>query len=208
MLPLWRLPITDFTFFFGNPCKGSTKLSLVSDYRLHKLKIEKRKTVSVIRSGFTNYAAKFWQSTSGFAADLPYTSAHLHSTSALEVVLGAGFEIIFYPKYHCELNFIEMLWGWIKSYHRRTCTYVYKDLKDALPTTLLETMPLAFVRRASRYCFRFMSGYREGLQGPLLDFSMKKYSSHRSIPAGVIDILQADFNQHLKKKSNNKSSSK
>lgn len=125
-----------------------------------------------------------------------------------EVVRGAGFEIIFYPKYHCELNFIEMLWGWIKSYHRRTCTYVYKDLKDALPTTLLETMPLAFVRRASRYCFRFMSGYREGLQGPLLDFSMKKYSSHRSIPAGVIDILQADFNQHLKKKSNNNSSSK
>ena len=29
-----------------------------------------------------------------------------------------GCFLFFYPKYHCELNFIEMVWGWIKSYHR------------------------------------------------------------------------------------------
>ena len=50
-----------------------------------------------------------------------------------------------------------------------------------------------------------MSGYREGLQGPLLDFSMKRYSSHRSIPAGIIDELQSDFEKHLKKANANKS---
>ena len=47
----------------------------------------------------------------------------------------ADFEIIFYPKYHCELNYIEMIWGWVKKNRRRTCTYNYKDLKDKLPKT-------------------------------------------------------------------------
>jgi hypothetical protein len=91
-----------------------------------------------------------------------------------EVVKKAGFNITFHPKYHCELNYIEIVWGWTKSYHRRTCTDNYKDLKRDLPTTLLKTLPLACFRRFSRYCLRFMSGYREGLEGPLLDYTMKK----------------------------------
>ena len=38
-----------------------------------------------------------------------------------------------------------------------------------------------------------MSGYREISQGPLLDFTMKKYTSHRSIPIGVKALLEADY---------------
>jgi transposase len=76
------------------------------------------------------------------------------------VVEAAGFTTMFFPKYHCEFNFIEIIWGWAKSHHRRTCTYNYKDLKDRLPTTLSKTMPLAFVIRAARFCLRFISGYR------------------------------------------------
>jgi hypothetical protein len=117
-----------------------------------------------------------------------------------EVVKRAGFNIIFYPKYHCELNFIEMVWGWTKSHHRRTCTYNYKDLKRDLPTTLLQTLPLACFRRYFRYCLRFMSGYREGLEGPLLDYTMKKYRSHRAIPTGLKTFLEADYKEYLDKK--------
>ena len=84
-----------------------------------------------------------------------------------------------------------MIWGRVKSYHRKTCTYNYADLKRRLPDTLLHELPIAFVRRAARYYFRFMDGYRQGLDGPLLDFSMKKYSSHRTIPLGVIKSLES-----------------
>ena len=46
-----------------------------------------------------------------------------------EVVKDCGHQIIFFPQLHCELNFIEMVWGWMKSYHRRHCTYNYNHLK-------------------------------------------------------------------------------
>lgn len=111
-----------------------------------------------------------------------------------EVVELGGCEIIFYPKYHCELNFIEMIWGWLKSYHRRSCTYNFKHLEETLPVSIDETMPIAFVRRASRHCMRFMTGYREGLTGPLLQFAVQKYKSHRAIPAFVIDGISKEYN--------------
>ena len=42
-----------------------------------------------------------------------------------------------------------------------------------------------------------MSGYRNGLEGPLLEYAMKKYSSHRRIPESVTNeiieqLFQAD----------------
>ena len=111
-----------------------------------------------------------------------------------EVVKKAGFNIIFYPKYHCELNYIEMVWGWAKSYHRRTCTYNYKDLKSELPTTLLETCPVACFRRFFRYCLRFMSGYREGLEGPLLDYTARAIAEPTKSPVsiGVLSMTYAN----------------
>ena len=112
-----------------------------------------------------------------------------------EVVKGCGHQIIFFPKFHCELNFIEMVWGWMKSYHRRHCTYNYNSLKSGLPSTMLSEMPIAFVRRAARHCYRFMSGYRQGLDGPLLDYTMKKYSGHRRIPDDIMVEVQAAFDE-------------
>ena len=38
-----------------------------------------------------------------------------------------------------------------------------------------------------------MSGYRIGLQGPLLDFAMRKYHGHRSISAFQIAVIRAAF---------------
>jgi hypothetical protein len=115
-----------------------------------------------------------------------------------EVVELGGCSIIFYPKHHCELNFIEMVWGWLKPYHRRSCTYNYKHLEESLPVSIEEAMPVAFVRRAFRHCMRFMTGYREGLTGPLLEFAVQKYASHRAIPAYLINEISKEFNNRKK----------
>jgi hypothetical protein len=110
-----------------------------------------------------------------------------------------GFAIMFYPKYHCELNWIEMICGWVKSYHRRTCTYSYADLNGAagLRHTLMQRIPLAFVRRAARHCLRYMNHYRAGLEGPLLEFAVKTYKTHRAVTAEQAGDIKAAFEAYM-----------
>ena len=60
---------------------------------------------------------------------------------------------------------------------------------------MLNEIPIAFIRKATRHCYRFMSGYRQGLDGPLLDFTMKKYSGHRRIPDVVLFEVEAAFDK-------------
>jgi hypothetical protein len=38
-----------------------------------------------------------------------------------------------------------------------------------------------------------MSGYREKLDGPLLDYAMKVYRGHRVVPVGVTDQLKLKY---------------
>ena len=40
-----------------------------------------------------------------------------------------------------------------------------------------------------------MSGYRLGLTGKLLDFSVKQYKSHRRIPEGVVAALTKAYDE-------------
>ena len=100
------------------------------------------------------------------------------------VVEGRGHHQLFLPKFHCELNFIEMILGYTKAVLQKKCKYSFEDLKLSLPLEL-NSISVAFVRRASRHCYRFLSGYRRGFHGPILDYIMKKYESHKSIPAMI-----------------------
>ena len=88
-----------------------------------------------------------------------------------------------------------MIWGYAKQQLRRDCTYSFPAMCEQLPNTL-HAIPLSFHRRALRHCLRFMTGYRQGLHGPLLDYTLKKYKGHRVIPAIVgaeLDKLKSDF---------------
>jgi hypothetical protein len=40
-----------------------------------------------------------------------------------EIVEDAGHLVMFYPKFHCELNWIEYYWGACKHYARKHCNY-------------------------------------------------------------------------------------
>jgi hypothetical protein len=45
-----------------------------------------------------------------------------------------------------------------------------------------------------------MSGYRQKLQGPLLDYAMRKYTSHRVVPLGITEELTKEYEKYLAKK--------
>ena len=110
-----------------------------------------------------------------------------------ETVERLGYSLLFLPKFHCELNFIEMLWGYVKAQLRRICTFSsLKDLETRLPEHL-EGIPLTFVKKASCHCLRSMDGYRAGLNGPELDFAVTKYNGHRMIPREHLDVIKAKF---------------
>lgn len=115
-----------------------------------------------------------------------------------EVVEDAGHKIIYYPKFHCELNYIEMAWAYLKSYLRRNCAYTFSDLEEKIDGHLHEIVPIAFIRRAARHCYRFMACYRQGLEGKLADIAMKKYSSHKRITKAQADEVVAQAAKPLK----------
>ena len=124
-----------------------------------------------------------------------------------ETVEEMGHRLLFFPKFHCELNFIEMLWGYVKVKLRRMCTFSFSDLKQRLPE-LLDSIPLPFVKRASRQCLRYMNGYRLGLIGPELDYAVRKYKGHRMIPPQNLQVIRDEFKaqQEEKMKASFKSS--
>ena len=66
-----------------------------------------------------------------------------------ETVESLSHRLLFFPKFHCELNFIEMLWGYVnKAKLRRMCTFRFSDLKKKrlrLPE-LLDRIPLPLLR--------------------------------------------------------------
>lgn len=50
-----------------------------------------------------------------------------------EKVKGKSHIVNFYPKFHCECNFIERYWSACKREARRNCSYSYAKLKANLP---------------------------------------------------------------------------
>ena len=56
-------------------------------------------------------------------------------------------------------------------------------------------------KRFECHCLRFMSGYRQhDLYGPILDYIMKKYSSHRKVPALLTTEVDKHKEEMLKEK--------
>ncbi len=53
-----------------------------------------------------------------------------------EVIVAAGHQVIFYPKFHCELNFIENFWGAAKKYSRSHYDYSWTGLQKTVPLAL------------------------------------------------------------------------
>ncbi|KAA1072983.1 hypothetical protein PGTUg99_050072 [Puccinia graminis f. sp. tritici] len=109
------------------------------------------------------------------------------------IIEDAGHICLFLPKFHCELNPIELFWSYIKQAYRQE-THRCKTFSEykALFERIRQSCPLSTIRKYFRRIDRQISAYEQGYNGPQSINLMKKYSSHRCIPrraAMQIDML-------------------
>ena len=91
-----------------------------------------------------------------------------------------GHQIIWIPKFHCELNWIEMIWGQSKKHTRKVCAYTFPALKKAIPEALNRVtceQARAFARKSRDY----ERGYQAGKQSGNVGAEIKIYKSHRRV---------------------------
>lgn len=99
--------------------------------------------------------------------------------SLLEIeIVKRGHEVIFYPKFHCELNYIEYFWAEVKRYTRENCNYSFKELEETIRKGL-DFPSLKTIRRFANRSMRWMEAYDQKLTKEQRDFAEKQYKSHR-----------------------------
>jgi len=114
--------------------------------------------------------------------------------SLLETTCKArGFQVLFLPKFHCELNFIEQCWGYSKRKYRE-CPISSKEVDlERNVLTALDSVLLASMRRFATRSWCFMDGYRRGLNGKQAAWASKKYWGHRVLPDTIFQEIELDL---------------
>ena len=111
--------------------------------------------------------------------------------SCLEATCKAlGVLVIFLPKFHCELNFIEQCWGYAKRIYRLNPESSREDILEKNALAALETIPLPTMRRFANRSRRFMDAYGRGLNGRQAAWAARKFRGHRVLPASIMEELE------------------
>ncbi|KAJ7576208.1 hypothetical protein C8J56DRAFT_762018, partial [Mycena floridula] len=115
-----------------------------------------------------------------------------HVPSLLETTCAArGVRVIFLPKFHCELNFIEQCWGYPKRVYRFFPESSNEETLEWNALGAVDAVPLLSMRRFCNRSARFMEAYRLGLTGKQAAWAAKKYKGHRTLPTMLMDDLEA-----------------
>lgn len=98
--------------------------------------------------------------------------------------------LIFLPKYHPELNFIERVWGRMKWYVRRLNDGTDSSLRKLIVKSReADNLPLSMIRRFARCVWAYLISYKEGKTIQETDALVRKYKSHRCVNNSLDHIL-------------------
>jgi hypothetical protein len=95
-----------------------------------------------------------------------------------ERLLAAGQLVIFYPKFHCELNFIERFWSSAKHHARENCSYSLLGLRRNVPAAV-HSVPTVTVNRYYHKCVRIIDAYQSGCTYGTAEFVQRTQKTHR-----------------------------
>jgi hypothetical protein len=126
-----------------------------------------------------------------------------------EKITGRGHLCVFLPKFHCELNPIEMVcfhfipllsnsqsiqyWGWCKHWYRQIYKTTFGDAKKTA-RECLDACPVDVIRRFFNRSWQFMSAYRQGLTGRVAEWAVQKQKSHQRVGKQAMMSIDAVVN--------------
>lgn len=98
-----------------------------------------------------------------------------------EYLHSQGQLVLFFPKFHCECNWIEQFWGACKRFTREKCTYNISGLRENIPAAMSHVDDGPSIVRFFNKSKRIMEAYAKGITMDTEEFQNRVYRSHRRL---------------------------